>query len=381
MNFLVRIYNRIRINYTFFLKLDKDNSKFVVSNYIPESLILDIRKISIRHSNRIENREIVSALFIAGYNYIGIHDDFKFKFLLKIFLRLFDKKINVVIYQNASILNFIKNISYKKVIYVATGCYYKHQNSMVVNLTNSFNKKYSLSVPYYRLQNEIDIYEDVYKILTIGSNETISTYPERFRNKMLKLGTIGLINNKFDLESKRQKVSKNHFIWIGSEGTLLRRLDLCIEFFNHNPNLTLHVVGHIDEDLKSPLKKMSAENIKFYGYLSLDSDKLLEIVNLSQWVINLSSSEGIPGSLINMMRMGCIPIFSRYSNYSDNSKIGILIKRVTISNLSKSIGKFLDFKTKQLDQIMLETYSLSNHLFGVDKFKQNIVNIVIDELI
>lgn len=381
MNFLVRIYNRIRVNYTFFLKLDKDNSKFVVSNYIPESLILDIRKISIRHSNRIENREIVSALFIAGYNYIGIHDDFKFKFLLKIFLRLFDKKINVVIYQNASILNFIKNISYKKVIYVATGCYYKHQNSMVVNLTNSFNKKYSLSVPYYRLQNEIDIYEDVYKILTIGSNETISTYPERFRNKMLKLGTIGLINNKFDLESKRQKVSKNHFIWIGSEGTLLRRLDLCIEFFNHNPNLTLHVVGHIDEDLKSPLKKMSAENIKFYGYLSLDSDKLLEIVNLSQWVINLSSSEGIPGSLINMMRMGCIPIFSRYSNYSDNSKIGILIKRVTISNLSKSIGKFLDFKTKQLDQIMLETYSLSNHLFGVDKFKQNIVNIVIDELI
>lgn len=381
MNFLVRIYNRIRINYTFFLKLDKDNSKFVVSNYIPESIILDIRKISIRHSNRIENREIVSALFIAGYNYIGIHDDFKFKFLLKIFLRLFDKKINVVIYQNASILNFIKNISYKKVIYVATGCYYKHQNSMVVNLTNSFNKKYSLSVPYYRLQNEIDIYEDVYKILTIGSNETISTYPERFRNKMLKLGTIGLINNKFDLESKRQKVSKNHFIWIGSEGTLLRRLDLCIEFFNHNPNLTLHVVGHIDEDLKSPLKKMSAENIKFYGYLSLDSDKLLEIVNLSQWVINLSSAEGIPGSLINMMRMGCIPIFSRYSNYSDNSKIGILIKRVTISNLSKSIGKFLDFKTKQLDQIMLETYSLSNHLFGVDKFKQNIVNIVIDELI
>jgi glycosyltransferase involved in cell wall biosynthesis len=249
---------------------------------------------------------------------------------------------------------------------------------MVISRTDNFNKKYSSKIPYVRLNHQTLLDNIPSLIFHIGTDTSIQTYPQNLHNLFIKIGTISLYSKDFDMNEKLNKALKNNFLWIGSNGSILKGLDSVIESFALIPDLILHVVGPIDKEVKAVLKSITSDNIIFYGELNLNSEIFLKIINSCVWSINLSSSEGIPGSLINSMRMGCIPIMSRYSSYSDKIDVGYTLESIDY----QSIANFLQ-TTKTLDlsdakNMMLDTLNLAKRFFSEETFQARITNIIKD---
>jgi hypothetical protein len=374
---IFRIYNYIRTRYSFFVKYSKKNKSFVFSNYIPESTIQSNRRDYMsRHSNKIENNLLIETFVKNGFNYIGISDRFVIKQLISLLSYILNNKIQIILYQDERFLDYFKEIEDKTLIYYITGCHYIHQNRWVIERTNLFNNLNKTNIPYYRLARPtmVSIIPNVF--FYIGNTKTLSTFKDYDNRTFIKSGTIFVKSNLFNYEEKLKKVATKSFLWLGSEGTLLRGLDIIVNYFQKNKDIELHIVGNIDYELRSYFQNHQYDNIFFHGYLNIDSISFLEIIYRCQWVINLSFSEGIPGSLINAMSMGCIPIMSEFSVYSDDIRIGYVVNPLDIKNLDSIISITKSLSEVEVRKMMDQSITITEKLFTIEEFKNKAQNLL-----
>jgi hypothetical protein len=260
-------------------------------------------------------------------------------------------------------------------IYYATGAYYKHQNNMVISRTNAFREKYNSKYPLRRLVKEHDSCEIADFIFQIGSKFTIETYPEYLRNKIFLINQTSHIFNNINIDQKIKATSKKDFIWFGSSGTILKGLDLVIEYFLSNIVYNLHIVGPIEEEFISVFKDKltEARNIKLYGFLDVESKEFLELANLCTFLIFPSGSEGgSPGSVINLQKLGVIPITSRWASCNRILELGYMLDDLTMSNIEKAIQWSQSLTEDDIVLYIRENHNSASFLNTNDKFKSEI---------
>lgn len=125
-------------------------------------------------------------------------------------------------------------------IYYATGAYWKHQYSIVKNRIDSFNKKHGTHLPYSRSVDAHNSCEIADIIFQIGSSFTIQTYPPELQNKIKIINQSSNFSQECNLQHKLQSVSIKDFLWFGSSGSILKGLDLVLDFLSaiHNTTYT-----------------------------------------------------------------------------------------------------------------------------------------------
>lgn len=101
------------------------------------------------------------------------------------------------------------------------------------------------------------------------SSFTIRTYPPELQDNAKIINQSSNFFQECDLKHKLQSVSIKDFLWFGSNGSLLKGLDLVLEYFIDRPRYDLHVVGTIDDEFMNYYQKRIARclNITFHGYL------------------------------------------------------------------------------------------------------------------
>jgi hypothetical protein len=274
------------------------------------------------------------------------------------------KKFDVVFGLEPNFLVMCKKNPQALKIYYATGAYYKHQNQMIIKRTNDFREKHGIDYPYVRMVSEHESAEAADYIFQIGSKFTIETYPEHLRKKIIIIDQTCHDFKSIDLEDKFNKTSKIDFIWFGSTGSILKGLDLVIEFFLQNPHLNLHIVGPVEEEFMRVYRgKMNASNnFNTYGFLNVDSDEFREIANKSAFLIYPSASEGCPGSVLNLQKLGVIPILSQWSSSDKISEHGYMLKNLSV----ESIGEAIEW-TKNLTDGEMKNLIRKNHNYVIEK--------------
>jgi len=294
----------------------------------------------------------------------------------------FNKKIDANNFKNYDLIfglepNFEKvckkNPKAKK-IYYATGAYYKHQNYVIKNRTDKFNNKHNVHLEYKRLIREHNSVRLADKIIQIGNKHTIETYPEKFRDKIFLIRQTGHEFEDFDLEKKTNKFSSKNYLWFAGKGNILKGLDLVIEFFLKNDNLNLFIVGDLDKSFKkyyfNQIKK--ANNIFYKGFLTINSDELMDLAYKCSFVVLPSSSEGgVPGSIINMMKLGLIPIVSKYASCVNKNAAEIIINDISIEGLKEAIYKSQSFNENELIKGFKTNHKFANENFNEDTFKND----------
>ena len=232
-----------------------------------------------------------------------------------------------------------KNEHAKK-IYYATGSYYKHQNEMIKLRTDEFNKKHHSSIEYSRLAIAQNSNEVANGIIQIGSKFTIETYPNDLRSKIIPIHQTSFdFSMLFDRQKKIHSYNKNSFIYMGSKGSILKGLDIVLDYFETHHKLTVHLFGIIDSDFSRIYYNQlnNCPNIINHGYTDLSSKIFLEIAYECAWVMLPSVSEGCPGSVINCMKVGCIPIISKYAACEESEEVGLVMEKADINSLSNAI--------------------------------------------
>jgi len=153
-------------------------------------------------------------------------------------------------------------------------------------------------------------------------------------------------------------------------------LDLCLEYFVTNKNLTLHICGPMEDDFLGTFKTyLKKENIIYHGFVDVQSKKFIDIVSQCSFSILPTCSEGQSTALLTTMGAGLIPIATKYSGV-DIKKYGILIDELDLEALNTSMIKAIKLDEERILQLSIQAqnYVFENHT--LDKFETNIKNII-----
>lgn len=263
-------------------------------------------------------------------------------------------------------------------IYYATGAYYKHQNSQIISRTNFVNNKYDIKLSYSRLVEKHESAELADLIIQIGSAYTKDTYPENLQKKIVTIDQSIISPQLFDIESKVANTIKSHYLWFGGYGSVLKGLDLVLDYFSKRTDLTLHVVGPIDADFKDQLmcRFNEFENIHIYGFLDANGPQLREIFLKTAFIIYPSVSEGgTPGSVLTAMYHGVIPLVSSYASFEGIESCGLIMSEVSIAGVNEVIRKSELFTMEEISCRSYKTADTIKSRFSLENYYKQMYSI------
>lgn len=282
-----------------------------------------------------------------------------------------DRKYEIIFGLEPNFVTMSKKNPQALKIYYATGAYWKHQNSMIKSRTDLFNKKHEAHLPYIRLVDAHDSCETADVIFQIGSSFTIRTYPPKLQHKIKLINQSSNFSQACDLQYKLQAVSRKDFLWFGSSGSVLKGMDLVLEYFLSHPQYNLHIIGPTDDGFIDHYKQQieNCSNITLYGFLDTNSQLFMDLAYLCSFNIFPSGSEGCPGSVISMMQMGVIPITSQWGAVEQIEDYGYLLTDLSVEAIDNGIKWATTLPQEEFHKLIKENISYSTHTWNLKQFE------------
>ncbi len=266
--------------------------------------------------------------------------------------------------------NFIracKKYDKAKHVYYGVSTYYEYRNNKIKEMTDHFNDVYNLNMPYKRLVNPHNAIDLADNILLIGSKTTISTFPDYCQNKitLIKQSTQNNRTIKY-LEVNNNK----NFLFVAGDGNALKGVCLLLEFFTNNPEYILHWLGPIDLELSSRINDIITPNIHIYGFQNMNSDLVLGLMERCDFILYPSGVEGVPGSVLNAMKNGLIPLVTPWASFDEIDNLGYVMKNTDV----KSIQDAVEWATSlDKDSILKKKIECQNYViehFNLDEYEK-----------
>jgi hypothetical protein len=274
------------------------------------------------------------------------------------------------------ILKHIKNEGL--LIYYSTGSYWKYHNAQEKERYQKFNKRHNQNLrPDRKIENsEDEINRMAEMIISLGNKDTASTY-SGFKNvKYLHAASIKE-SRKVPIQNKDYLSAKKNFLFMSGPGGIHKGLDWAIDYFIKHPELHLHIMMTLEDDFIAYYKEAlyHTANIHYYGYVEQRSQKFYSIIDQCAFSILLSCSEGSPGSVIESMHQGLIPIVTSTSHI-DISGCGYTIKDLNFKTLSYGIDKLSGKSVSELKKMAAMSNNLIEESYTVEKFEKKLFEII-----
>lgn len=327
------------------------------------------------HQNRQETLCIVNVLNELGYN-VYIQDYESRRRLPKL------QNIKMVFGHEPNLVKAAEKYPEALVVQYNTGSYLDHANSQIIKMTDSVNEKYQSKLPYRRLINPKDrVHYEVYqladRILQIGSKFTIATIPERFRNKIVTIHQSTQVNRSISIID----APKNEFLFLGSTGNILKGIPLLVDYFTKHKEITLHLVGPIEEDYWSLIKEEITPNIVIHGFMDVNSDAFLDITSTCNFIIFPSGSEGCPGSVLCAMKYGMIPIVTPWAAFDEIEEYGYLMDyNWDVNSVAKGVEWALSLTPAERLQLKLKCKQYVDKYYTLERFSDEFRTFCINTL-
>ena len=320
-----------------------------------------------RHQNRRESVEIVRVFEGLGFN-VDVVFFSKRSFLPRNNYRIvFGLEPNFEKY-------CIENPDSLK-IYYATGSYQRYQNAAELGRIDDLNSRRGSNLKAVRLVREHRSAEIADWIFQIGSRYTVSTYPAELQEKVLPIGQSSFDFLASDLTKKNFEKARNRFLWFGGKGAVLKGLDLCLDVFHESSKGDLFIVGNIESDFIREFRDelYHEENIHYLGWLDVSSTRLKEVADSCGFVVLPSASEGMPGSIVSMMRLGLIPIVSKNASYEGFEKIGYILNEIDLENLRDAVRWAQSLSPQEIVDLARDSQEFARTHFTLDAFRNNFI--------
>jgi glycosyltransferase involved in cell wall biosynthesis len=223
----------------------------------------------------------------------------------------------------------------EKYIYFSTGSYWQYHNEQEDKRLVEFRSRNNFSLPRDRYINnpEEDANSGATGIICLGNQTTADTY-KKFK-KVINL-PIGCYPETRSI-NKDLEAGRKNFLFFSGAGNIHKGLDLLIEAFAKQPDYSLHISTFMDDKFaKFYAKELKLPNIIVHNFVTLRSEKFYEICDACNYIIFPSCSEGSPGSVVECMQQGLIPIVSKTSHI-DIEDTGIVLDDVSVTSLTEAI--------------------------------------------
>lgn len=286
-------------------------------------------------------------------------------------------KYDLVVYHGGK--NFEQIIKLKtksnKLVYYSTGSYWRYHNQEEQKRLDYFHKRHNKK---YKLDREIQDAEEQSNtkadaIIALGNQDTASTYA-KFKHVYYIEGASMPIASTRSI----QTTNELGFLFMAGPGNLHKGLDIILDAWARLPNnIHLHIVTLLDNDFAQYYKKQlyDTPNIHTYGFVMQRSEQYDEIIKNCQFSVLLSCSEGSPGSVIESMHQGLIPIIS-IESHVDIGDYGYILKNNTVEELEKLIHTLSDLKPSEIVKSQQQLIDWTEKEFTVQKYEKEFATIV-----
>lgn len=148
---------------------------------------------------------------------------------------------------------------------------------------------------------------------------------------------------QYDFPDDREiEISRDHYVWFGSQGFIHKGLDLTLEAFARMPDKQLTVCGPIDQGYDPAFQQAfhkelyETPNIKTAGWVDVEGELFRSILKKSIGIVYPTCSEGGGGSVISCMHGGLIPLVS-YESSVDIDDFGVMLNNSTVDDIINSV--------------------------------------------
>lgn len=228
----------------------------------------------------------------------------------------------------------------------------------------------TLSPKRFEQPNKAMEYADCATVL--GNEFTMNTF--KYANKPLYRVPISAPKLYPFPEDKDFAACRKNFLWFGSGGFVHKGLDLLLDAFSQMPDYHLTICGPIDqeEDFKTAFAQelYHTPNIHTIGWVDVNSQKFLDIVNSCLGIVYPTCSEGGGGCVINCMHTGLIPIVSYESSVDISDDYGVILKENTVEEIKQSIQNISSLNPSQLEQMARKSWEFVRQNHTRERFAQ-----------
>jgi hypothetical protein len=222
-------------------------------------------------------------------------------------------------------------------IYFATGIHWKIWKEHLIARQQECCQRRGSTVPITRMIEipEDQAYELADGIICLGNRKAAASfcgYP-----------LVIPINNSFfpdsfDISGKDFTAGRNRFLFFNGDGNILKGLDLLLEAFT-GLDAHLYVRQTLEYEFEREYWKElhHLHNVHIIPYVPKPSPEFTRLMGYCNSVISTTCAEGQPGSIIECMSHGMIPILSREANI-DTGEFGITINPCTIEEIHRTVN-------------------------------------------
>ena len=354
-------YNRPIINY-----FDKKYKKRVLISYI----VYPFRsKDSFSHSNTVESQRLVKIFDQLGY----VVDIYDYNYAKSINFNKYD-----VIFGIGQL--FEKSLKFKDksniFIYYATGAYFCFQNrAELQRIKMLYERKNVLLKPKRIVKNSMFMSSHLadYIVMT-GNDWTKSTFELSNCPKFTVPQSVFDVKWKSKLNPKVISNNKN-FLWFGGTGLVHKGLDLTLEVFKDLQDFNLYICGPKEDDFFELYKdELSLANIHYLGFVNIHSLTFKKVVDICNFSIFPSCSEGGAGSLLQCMSLGLIPI-ATIETGADFKDYGYVIND-NINEIRRVVIEVSELDQQKLTELSNSNMTVIKSNHGIENYELKMKDIL-----
>lgn len=266
-----------------------------------------------------------------------------------------------------------------KKIYFATGRYWKDANIAAAKRMLEFTLAtgYSLSPERNVKDDEKFAVENSDGVICLGN----SVLEEEYRIYNENVSSVN--NGVFPLfENKKPKMTNSkNVLFLAGRGNIHKGLDLLIDAFSIQREFNLHVCQHIDDGFLSVVsaKLKDCDNIIIHDFVKMRGPKFEEIVKSCSYSILPTCSEGQPGSVLECMLYGLVPIIPREANI-DLDSFAILIDSLDSDGVEKALLEVGNMSDEEYACRSARVIECCNGEYSEESFKKNFRDAIVSVL-
>lgn len=291
-----------------------------------------------------------------------------------------DGNYDVILFHGGK--NFSEIIKLKKptnkLIYYSTGSYWKYHNQQEEARLKYFERRHGIK---YKLDRAIvDSEEEPNRqsdaIVVLGNHDTALTYGKFPKVYNLEGASMPLQPRNI----RGREDGKLGFLFMAGPGNLHKGLDIILDAWTKLPDkYELHIVTYLDDEFKKFYERQlyHSTNVVTHGYVLQRSDQYNEIIKKCQLSILLSCSEGSPGSVIESLHQGLVPIISKQSHV-DLDGHGYVIEKNTPEEITRLVNSLNKESIESLIVAQKSIQTWATEHFAVARYEHNLSKIIQD---
>lgn len=261
-------------------------------------------------------------------------------------------------------------LSARRKVYLASGMQHSVSNTNLRRRLELLRERRPCSLKQLHFVDEdVSYVREAMAIAGFGNENTVGTWRDVFRGPIYQFNNYGFPDTRF--VERDFAIARKNFLFFGGAKQLLKGLDLLLEIFPRYPDLHLYVCSsvHWERDFCQCYWRelYKTPNIHLVGRVQVNSTKFYELVRKCAFVIHPSCSEGQPGSVVQSMHTGLIPIVTRESGI-DTKDFGITLANDSLEEIASTVRMVSESTNDWLKDRSTRTHQKAQSDYSEERF-------------